>query len=287
VKKAFISCLILSFAGIPVAGQEMTQSVSSHFILLHEDRLVSVGFLMQLEQIHSRLDFDLGMFWPVEKGRIKVYLFKSKESYLASSFQPPEWSNGLAIPVERTVLLYPLEDEKTLLRVASHEMTHVLFESYWDDKGDHRPPAWLNEGLAMFEETRTDRSVDSYWHDQLPALAQLKKLSLKSIVETTPIKDLAGEQSVGTWYIEAYSLVFFLLNNHPRLEFRSFCESFRQSGNLEKSLWTAYGYSSLKLFSQDWKKWLGHASGSQNSWAQDSMAKPLAPLTPLKPESSP
>ena len=248
----------MAFAGENAEkGWQWHETTSPHFAVSHEMAWTPPGFVMDLEKIHGRLRMDLGMLSPwMAKERIKLYLYKDPQSYLAGEFNPPSWSNGLALFELKAVAVPDNPDRKDLLRVIAHEMTHMLFESYWWES-KKRPPAWLNEGLAMMEEADSpDRPERSPWY-QLMVLAKPGTfLPLEQFFAITPTKDLHNQDTIGDWYVQAYSITYFLYRGHQRLQFKNFCSNLRDGRPLFESLWLAYRYHDAPALEKDWKQWL-------------------------------
>lgn len=193
--------------------------------------------------------------------RVKVYIYKDRASYLKGRFQPPRWSNGLAIPQERAVAVHEGRDKKKLFSVLAHELTHLIFESFWGKAG--RPPAWLNEGLAMVEEAEAgDIPRSSGWHSAMQNLPPRSYFSMAELERTSPGEDLNAAQvknnpKIEIWYTQSYSLVYFLTRQNSSFKFKSFCSYLRSGKSLKESLWLSYRYRSVPKFEEAWKKWLG------------------------------
>lgn len=232
-------------------------TLSPHFHVYHEDAFMPGGFSLSLERFHGRLRFELGMFSPwMSKERINLYLYHDLDSYAHGEFKPPPWSNGVSIYDKRIVAVYDQPDREKLLQVATHETTHLLFESYWGEA--HRsPPAWLNEGLAMVEEVAPEHPENSEWFRAMAQLPNKGYLPLDRLFGITPVTDLQNnKRKVQTWYIQSYSVVYFLLRKHSRLQFKSFCEKLRDGTPVQEALWSSYRYHSIALFEKDWLRWL-------------------------------
>src|SRR5438094_8821963 len=74
------------------------KSVLPHFQVFTESTWKPSGFDLGLERIHRRLRFDLAAFTPwITKEQIKLYLYTSQKSYAEGEFEPPPWSNGIAM----------------------------------------------------------------------------------------------------------------------------------------------------------------------------------------------
>jgi hypothetical protein len=214
---------------------------------------------MDLGKVHNRLKLDLSMFAPwMSKERIKIYLYRSRESYAKGEFQPPVWSNGLTYAGTRTVVSFIQKEGRSTAEILSHEMTHVLFEGYWAESGK-TAPVWLNEGLAMLEEA-DDRSQPrkSDWFQSMSLLSDDALMPFERLVEYAPTQDAKNSDGdkVTLWYIQAYSMVYFLYRTHSRMQFFNFVRGMRDGESLKASLWKVYRFQSLKKFEEAWRRWL-------------------------------
>src|SRR5437879_1136237 len=174
-----LSAGFLSFAH----ADEWHDTVSPHFAVHQNRSLGPTGLTLNLEKIHNRLRMDLAMFSPwMEKERINFYLYSNAQSYRAGEFHPPAWSNGLALYERRTIVIYDQPDPQKLNEIIAHEMTHLPCESYWADA--HRgPPHWLNEGLALMEETARIGQVErSEWFRAMVYLGPKRMIPINRMV---------------------------------------------------------------------------------------------------------
>jgi hypothetical protein len=238
-------------------GWNWRETTSPHFAVEHEMPWTPPGFVMNLERMHSRLRMDLGMFSPaMSKERIKLYLYKDSQSFLSGEFQPPSWSNGVALYELKTVAVPDNPDRKALMRVISHETTHLLFEGYWHEAGGKNPPSWLNEGLAMMEENDEPEYPErSSWFQNMVLAKPSSFLPMEQFAALTPAQDLHDPKIVGDFYVQAYSLVYFLFRGHQRLQFKNFCEHLRDGQSLAQSLWLAYRYHGVQDLEKNWRRW--------------------------------
>lgn len=274
------------------------RTLTPHFELRHESVWLPPGFVISLESIHSRLSLDLAMFSPwMAQERIKLYLYATPQSYAAGRFQPPSWSNGLALYQAKTVIVYNEPSRRKLDSVLAHETTHLLFESYWGEAGK-RPPAWLNEGLAMLEEADSPEHPESSdWYQMMLQLPQQRLYGLSSLFKITPTEDLSDGGKVTTWYAESYSVVYFLFREHSKLQFHTFVSDLREGKTLEQALWLVYRYHSLADFQKAWLAWLRrstHArrpvlmgvseeSASPDAAGSEGQMKPIGQIDGFKP----
>ena len=298
--RAMLFGFILCFASAGESrekGGGWHETDSPHFAVIHEMTWLPAGFIMNLERMHGRLRMDLGWLSPwMDKERIKLYLYKTTRSYLAGEFQPPAWSNGLAIFASRSVAVPDQADHKVLLRVISHESTHLLFDGYWHEASKAPPPAWINEGLAMMEENDTPAQPErSPWFQSMVLAKPDSFLPMQRFFALSPTKDLDNKAAIGDWYIQAYSMVYFLYHEYQSLQFKNLCIHLREGRSLERCLWLAYRYNSLDSLEKDWRRWLGRADmrarvrraladAPHEEYSSEGRKDPSAPLqfTPMK-----
>ncbi len=215
---------------------------------------------IELESIHSRLSFDLSMFSPwMLKDHVNLYLYKDQQSYADGEFKPSPWSIGYSLFDGKVVLVYQQPNRKSSLEVIAHESTHLYFESYWAEHGGDQPPSWVNEGLAMLEES--DSRLHPEQSPRFRSMADLPdhEIPLDRFFSISPAKDLAKAEDkpeVLVWYTQAYSIAYFLLRKHSSRQFKDFCDRLRGGAPVEDALKNAYRIASLDQFEHDWKKWL-------------------------------
>lgn len=260
MRGALIAVLMLSGPALARDGQgwDWRQSNTPHFIINHQTSWLPAGFSMGVEKVHSRLRMDLGMFSPwMAKEKINLYVYEDQQSFLAGEFEPPKWSNGLAIYERKAVAMPTMKDPRKMLSVMAHETTHLLFDSYWREA--HRePPAWINEGLAMLQEADSpERPETSIWYQQMTLIEPKKFPDLETFFAVTPTKDLHDDSAaVGEWYVQAYSVTHFLLRKHSRLQFKSLCAALRDGKPVADALWLTYRYKKVSDLDKKWRAWL-------------------------------
>lgn len=257
MSRALAAALLFLLPAAAAAAWDWHTSLSPHFEVRHEHAFMPPGFLMGLERLHGRLRFDLAQFSPwMSRERLKLYLYRDQASYANGEFKPPPWSNGISMYDKRLVAVYDQQDRKKLLEVVSHETTHLLFESYWGELG-RRPPSWLNEGLAMVEEAEARQAEKSDWFRAMAARDPRSFLPLEKVFALSPTGELKRDKTgVEQWYVQSYSLVYFLLRGHSRLQFKSFCGKLRDGVPVEQALWLSYRYRTIPALEKAWRAWL-------------------------------
>ena len=256
----------------PWAWRETT---TPHFAIKHQEARLPPGLTIGLERLHSRLRMDLGMFSPwMAKERIALYVYRDLASYVGGEFSPPAWSNGIAIYRRKAVAVPATREPGQLLRVLAHETTHLLFVGYFQEQR-REPPHWLNEGLAMVEEAESaDRPESSQWYQLMAEARPGSWLPIGRFLEVAPARDLHDDsKEVAGWYVQAYSVVHFLLRRHTRLQFKSFCGQLRDGKTAEQALWLVYKYRSVEEFERKWRAWAADPAHKRKVAALASSAR--------------
>ncbi|MDE2143626.1 MAG: hypothetical protein KGJ84_14555 [Elusimicrobia bacterium] len=239
-------------------GWDWRETSTPHFIVRHQDTWLPPGLTIGIERIHFRLGMDLGTFSPwMAKDKINLYLYRDLQSYVAGEFSPPPWSNGVAIYDKKAVAIPSMATTPQMLRVLAHETTHLLFVSYFQEK-HVQPPSWVNEGLAMLEEADSpERPQTSQWYQSMVAMDPAKWFPIDDFLEINPTKDLHDNKTkVAEWYVQAYSMMNFLVRKHSRLQFKNFCSLLRDGKTSEEALMLAYRFRSTADFNHQWRNWL-------------------------------
>ncbi len=245
-------------SGAGQRGWAWKETMTPHFSIQHENTWLPPGLTLGIERIHFRLGMDLGTFSPwMAKERIGLYIYRDLESYVKGEFHPPPWSNGVAIYDRKSVAIPTMRETGQMLRVLSHETTHLLFGSYFREA--HRdPPPWLNEGLAMLEEADAPtQPATSQWYQDMVVISPRQWLAMPRFLSISPSRDIPDDkEAVALWYVQAYSVTHFLVRKHSRIQFKAFCAELRAGKTPEEALKSVYHIRTLADFNRLWRAWL-------------------------------
>lgn len=253
------------------------QTLSPHFDVQHEAAFAPAGLTLALEKLHNRLRLDLSMFAPwMAKERIKLYVYAGQQTFLRGRFKPPTWSNGVAYYELRTVVTYWGQGPK-VYDVLGHETTHLLFEGWWGEAGK-TPPVWLNEGLAMLEETGEAEADKSDWQSALESIDPAEFLPFDRFTKIVPTRDLKGDKGrVTVWYAQAYGTVRLLYKSRQRMQFFNFCNQLRDGKPLEDALWKVYRIRGTKGLEKEFHASLKRRPGTGARLAPEPSASAPPP----------
>ncbi|MBI4358372.1 MAG: hypothetical protein HY584_03650 [Candidatus Omnitrophica bacterium] len=242
------------------AAQEWKELKGDHFIIYYvgDDRFAN-EVLREAERYYRQISVDLGYerysnFWQWEK-RAKIYIYPTQEDFLKETGRQG-WSHGFANFDTREILSYAWKDQ-FLESLLPHEITHLIFRDYVGFKGEI--PLWLDEGVAQWEEPGKRAIVRGTMKS---VLRSRKGFSLKDLTEVD-IRNANLEQSVQMFYIQAASLVDFLVEEHGADNFISFCRQLRDGKSLNEALRFTYPTKirSLNELEEQWKRYILDAPG--------------------------
>ncbi|MGE5280580.1 MAG: peptidase MA family metallohydrolase [Deltaproteobacteria bacterium] len=236
------------------AWQEMK---GDHFIVSYVgDAVFAREVLRKAEYYYGRVARDLGYtrydnYWQWER-RAKVRIFPTQASYVQATGQP-SWSIGSAYYATREILSYSgcqAFVEETL----PHEIAHLIFREFVGFASD--VPLWLDEGVAQRQEPSKQRVVDYYvWQ-----IAQAGKLwPLRRLTQARQA-ELEDPDQARTFYIEAASVVSFLIERNGADAFIEFCRQLRDGKPLDTALRFAYP-SKIRSLDELEQAWLGYVNG--------------------------
>jgi hypothetical protein len=239
-------------------GWEWRETLTPHFRVMHQSTWLPPGLTIGIERINFRLRMDLGMFqnWSSQE-RAGIYLYRDMDSYVHGEFEPPPWSNGVAVYSKNAVAIPAMKETSQMLRVLAHENTHLIFVKYFRESHAD-PPSWVNEGLAMLEEADSpDRPETSTWYQNMVEMDSRRWFPMEQFLSLSPTKDLHDDKTlVQTFYVQAYSVTHFMVRKHSHLQFKAFCDQLRDGKSAADALRLAYHYRSVGDFERRWRAWL-------------------------------
>lgn len=238
-------------------AQEWQVLRGDHFIIYYEKD--SDGFvkdvLRSAEYDYSQIASDLGYvryanFWQWEN-RVKIFIYPDQDSFLKATGQP-SWSVGNANYTTKQISGFSgCAQFKT--DVLAHEIAHLVFRDFVGFVG--QVPLWLDEGVAQRQE-RSKRELINYYVRTLYEKKQL--LSLKSLTEMDVRRVAEGAQAQD-FYVQAASLVSFLIEGYGVDNFTYFCRQLRDGKSLDEALRFAYA-GRIGSSSELERKWLKYVS---------------------------
>lgn len=153
---------------------------------------------------------------------IRVVAYGSKDDFVSAFPRMNDWIGGRAFPsMGLTVQIIAPWDHAYMVDVIPHEICHLLFHQLTDN-AFVTPPAWLNEGLAVYNEWR-----DNSYYDQLvaEAAAEGRLLPMGFIVGGFP----ADRERAILAYAQSYSMVTMLLDVYGWEAMAAYLKAFKNA----------------------------------------------------------
>ena len=276
----FFICLFFFILACPlkIFCQEWKEVGGEHFIVFFtQDEKFAKNVSDKAEVYYTRIASDLGYpryseFWTWDK-RAKIYIYPDRESYLKATSQP-QWSEGMAEYRSKQIISYAWS-QGFVESLLPHEMAHLIFRDFVGFKGEI--PLWLDEGVAQWEEELKRKQLKAmarhlYNADSTLSLRDMMKLDIRNIKSTDRIyirstRTKAGqngvlflslENLVNTYYIQAVSLVGFLIESYGSLSFADFCRQLRDGKSIDGALRSAYPdhIKSIDDFENKWREYI-------------------------------
>jgi Peptidase MA superfamily len=258
-RKIFLGGVVLfSWALMAAFGPGKTpwkEVRGDHFIVFHvgEDSFAQ-EVLRKAEQYYKQIGEDLGYerrsgFWQWEH-RARIYIYKTKEDFQKNSGKA-EWSEGFANYMKRTIVSY--EWKKDFLEsLLPHEITHLIFRDYVGFQGE--VPIWLDEGVAQWEEPAKRNVVRAIMKGFLDSG---RGYSLEDLT-TVDVRNISAKPAVEIFYVQAASIVDFLIAKFGSDSFIFFCRQLRDGKSIGAALPFAYPTQmrTVKEMEEKWKAYI-------------------------------
>jgi len=208
-------------------------------------------------------------FWKWQN-RAKIFIYPTHASYIENT-QRPRWSHGFADYKNKKIISYNW-GKGFVENLLSHEIAHLIFRDYVGFKG--KIPLWLDEGVAQWAEGQRKRtrrilikrlvkakkilSISDMMGVDVGRIASDDIVQINSAIrdgENTVALKLKGKEFVDIYYLQAYSLIDFLINEYGTDNFTIFCRQLRDGKNIDAALSNAYTNKILDLNDLQ-KKWV-------------------------------
>jgi len=260
--RSFTAFFVLPFALVASlwslvshAQSEWKEEKGDHFILFYQSEAARPKeVIRKAELYYNRVAEDLGYarysnFWQWDK-RVKIYIHPSKEAFQKATGQP-NWSHGMASYLDKTIHSVVTSDN-FMDEVLPHEITHLIFRDFVGFKG--QTPLWMDEGVAQWEESAKRREALA----MMPDLVALGRVFTIETLMRTDIRRESDPQKVALFYLQAISLVDFLVTSFGPASFTEFCRQLRDGKTLEAALRAAYPNSmtSIDEMEDQWRRYL-------------------------------
>ncbi len=228
--------------------QKLTQDKLTVF-WYGSDKALGQRVMSSAQKATNRLQQSMGV---EQKDPVKLIVYQTKNDMQAAIpsrgavFDERVTTLGTVVSSDTVLLLGQQED---LDATIAHELTHVVVNLAV--KGPFgEVPAWLNEGLAMWNESEGElRGKNKTALDEAIKAKQL--ISVRSMTAPT-----GNPAEINLWYGEAFSVVDYLLKNFGKEKMAELLATFKKGAGFDDALKKVYGFDQDELDNR-WRQSLG------------------------------
>ncbi|UCC94431.1 MAG: hypothetical protein JSW40_06375 [Candidatus Omnitrophota bacterium] len=259
------------------ASCEWEELKGTHFIVnfCKDDLSFAREILREAEKNYSRIAHYLGYarysnFWTWEH-RVKIYIYPDRRSF-SQARKRPQWSEGMADYTKKEIASYA-QSKNFLETILPHEMAHLMFRDFVGFQGE--VPLWLDEGVAQWAEAKRRQEVKALMRVfvKRKTLIPLKRMMTSNVrnvtnrnifrvysslrPEAAPFV-MRGNNFVKLYYLQAASLVGFLIERFGTERFTNFCRGLRDGKALREALKSSYpqSVSTMEGLEAEWLQYI-------------------------------
>jgi len=220
-------------------------SESLHFIVKAYSSETTQRYGALCEEDYQRIMRDLGIYSFVPSRPYNIVIYRDAPEYHLKTLQP-DWSGG--ITYGNAILIYESDGSAGIL---AHEMTHLVFNEFMglSAPGEVR---WLNEGVAVYEQTRADYRSKAFYDEKISNDISLNPIPFSQLMNLVPQgqKDAAVER----WYAEAAGVAAFMLRQGGSLSFSYFLNRIKDGRSLDEAVAASFGglWKGMKDVERTW-----------------------------------
>lgn len=256
LKRILLICLFLIPFALEVEAESWKELKGDHFVVSYgRNTKFAKDTLDAAEEYYNKIANDLGYdrhsrFWSWEN-RVRIYIYPDKDAYLqhVRSIQGAEWSVGYADYKEKKIVSYS-QGQGFLNDILPHEITHLMFRDY---VGVRNIPIWIDEGIAQWEEKGRPKEVKK----QITRLLRNHNPISMDRMMCLNIGEVENEFIVDFYYLQAVSMIDFLINRFGTDKFIYFCRQLRDGKDIEDALQFAYP-TAIRSLDELEKEWLNY-----------------------------
>ena len=227
---------------------------STHFIVYYknaEDKFVR-NTIDKAEDYYKSIAEDLGFtrydFWLWDK-RAKIYIYDDAEDYQKYTGKP-SWSGGITYYSEKVIETYPWA-RGFFDSLLPHELGHIIFREFVSSQANI--PAWFDEGVAMYHEKAKRQDVKKKLLRAMEEgrIIQLGELSVINVMF------ISDPRIVELYYLEALSVVDYLINQFSRGDFVELCHALKERKTFDQAINDAYRvFDGLDDLNKAWLRYI-------------------------------
>ncbi|MDD5069798.1 MAG: hypothetical protein PHV17_03630 [Candidatus Omnitrophica bacterium] len=180
--------------------------------------------------------------------RAQIYIAKDKDSYL-SQFDCQTWSAACVNYKDKIIYTYPSQGDFSA--TLKHELTHIIFREV---VGFSTFPLWIDEGMATYIQHKGSAMESQVINDIKRRIKDDSYLPFSRINKVYQLNN--DDPDVELFYVQAHSMVYFLLNLSGKFHFKQFLSRLSQGYRVTDALRNVYmTIEDLEGFERLWKRY--------------------------------
>ena len=232
----------------PAGGESFSSRQTEHFILTYttQDIGIADNLIGEIEEIRKQIITDTGRDFSEKTVVLIAPTIEAFQKLQPAGAKIPLWAAGVAYPESNLIILRsPFSvrgGHPDVTAILTHEFSHIAIGRALSGKN---LPAWLAEGLAMYESREWDFSRTAVL---IRGALTNTLIPLTQLTSHFPSENNQADLA----YAESFMFISFLINRIGRLAFHRFILDYSDHGDVEGALRRATGLSLPELE----RKWL-------------------------------
>lgn len=186
---------------------------------------------------------------------LKVFIYANKQDFFTAL--PPfsaEWTGGRMFPDYGVILInFAPDNLEWGLRATNHELSHAILHSKIRGTiGELSVPHWLDEGLAVYNETSDHAPDEQFERMFLLAVRRNELIPLKKMEQRFP----EDSDQAALAYGQSYSAVKFMLEEYGVEKFSALLDIYERGALPDDGLMQVYDMNQDEL-ENVWRKKIG------------------------------
>jgi hypothetical protein len=220
---------------------------TAHFSLKAYTTAGASAYSAMCEDDYNRIMQDLGLYSFVPAKPYNVVVYKDSAEYHTKTGQP-DWSGGATYG--NALLLY---EGDGLKGTTAHEMTHLVFNEFMGlSQASSADLRWLNEGVAVYEECRSNQASAAAYAVRLANSVVSNPIPFSQMINLAPQNE--SQQNVDRWYAQVWSVAGFMITQGGSFNFSIFLGKLRDGMAMDAAIAATYnnGWKKLSDVESQW-----------------------------------
>lgn len=214
-----------------------------HFIIkYHNENVKMEGFELRelLRKTYGAISKDFAYYF---NHQVVVLLYDEDE--FRKIADAPHWAGGLYDGKVRMPISKKGFRELDLAALTTHEVTHAFVGAM----SSNMAPAWINEGLAEYEENKVRKADLSTFRQTVKTNTLIPFLQLMSEASSASIQN---QKSVHLFYQQSFQLVSYMIERYRMYRIKQLLQEFGKGKNSDEALREVLHISPERL-EKEWK----------------------------------